>query len=326
MGKSKDLTPRKASAVKTMLEETNLSQRVIALKCGISAASVNRVRRKLDMGKDYCEDRAVNRRSSGVKPKFSTRNRRTLIRLCKQNRRATSVDLARQISRYGEQVSSRTVRRELCKAGFAARRPVKKAKLTPAMTKKRYLWALRHKDWTENDWSRVCFSDESKICILHESSLFVRRRCDEALLPECVSATVKYPTSVMIWGAISVYGPGRLYIVDGIMRHEQYIKLLETRLIPQMSQWFPQGDGIYIQDGAPCHTAKRVLNFLTQHNIRLLDWPGNSPDLNPIENFWRILKRRVSTRKPTTKRALIESILQVWHGITMTRFANCVQD
>lgn len=117
----------------------------------------------------------------------------------------------------------------------------------------------------------------------------------------------------MVWGAISAQGPGRLHIVNGIMRQDQYIEILRTRLLPQMAAWFPNGDGIYMQDGAPCHTAKRVTEFLKQANVPLLSWPGNSPDMNPIENFWRLLKRKVNAMKPTTKRSLIECIIQVWN-------------
>lgn len=155
MGKVKDLTPRKVSAVKTLIKEQRYSQREIAKKCDISAASVNRVKRELDLGQDFCAERTKNRQRSGIKSKFSTRTRRTLIKLCKSNRRATSLDLSRQVSAYGVLVSPRTVRRELCNAGFTARRPVKKAKLTPAMMKKRLLWAKQYKDWTANDWTKV---------------------------------------------------------------------------------------------------------------------------------------------------------------------------
>jgi arsenate reductase-like glutaredoxin family protein len=112
---------------------------------------------------------------------------------------------------------------------------------------------------------------------------------------------------------ISSKGTGRLYIVEGTMRQDQYMKVLETRMIPQAFEWFPGNQYTFMHDSAPCHKAKKVTEFLRNKKIQVLDWPGNSPDLNPIENLWELLKREISKELVTNKRQLIERLVDVWH-------------
>ena len=56
----------------------------------------------------------------------------------------------------------------------------------------------------------------------------------------------------------------------------------------------------FMPDGAPCHRAKSENNFLQQNNVDILDWTGNSPDLNPIINLWHVIKNEVADQHPTS--------------------------
>ena len=69
---------------------------------------------------------------------------------------------------------------------------------------------------------------------------------------------------------------------------------------------------IFMQDGAPCHRSKIVTYSLMKNNIKKLDWLGNSPDLNPIENLWTILKDKVAEKEPTNMENLQSAIEEVW--------------
>ena len=70
-------------------------------------------------------------------------------------------------------------------------------------------------------------------------------------------------------------------------------------------------------DGAPCHMAKMITKKLGEQNIDILGpWPGNSPDLNPIENLRSILKRQVDKQKPTYSDKLQALIMQEWAAIS----------
>lgn len=118
----------------------------------------------------------------------------------------------------------------------------------------------------------------------------------------------------MVWSVINSRGVGRLYIVKETMKQDQYKNVLKNRLIPQLQEWFPNDeDYIFMHDSAPCHKAKSVTKYLEQKRIKVLPWPGNSPDMNPIENLWEITKREVVKKVITNKTQLIENLIQVWH-------------
>ncbi|GFV51736.1 uncharacterized protein TNCV_1320921 [Trichonephila clavipes] len=98
------------------------------------------------------------------------------------------------------------------------------------------------------------------------------------------------------------------------MRQNQYKDVLQNRLIPQLEEWFPNEEPyIFMQDGALCHTARSIKAFLAEQNIPLLDWPGNSPDMNLIENVWELMKREVTKDVITNKTQLLKRIIHVWN-------------
>ena len=81
-----------------------------------------------------------------------------------------------------------------------------------------------------------------------------------------------------------------------------------------------------MQDGAPCHRSKVVTQFLKSKKIQILDWPGNSPNLNPIENLWTLLKNKVSEKQPAWAIELEKVIKTVWvHELSATYCRSLVE-
>ncbi len=70
-----------------------------------------------------------------------------------------------------------------------------------------------------------------------------------------------------------------------------YQDILDHFMLPSADQLFKDADFIFQQDLTPAHTAKSTKSWLNDHGVGVLDWPENSPDLNPIENIWGIVKR-----------------------------------
>ena len=81
---------------------------------------------------------------------------------------------------------------------------------------------------TQSILLQVMFSDESTIAILNDRTQTVRRRPGEEFLADCLKNTVKFPQKNMVLGAFSIHGTSRLHIVDGMVNHKKYIKVLET--------------------------------------------------------------------------------------------------
>jgi hypothetical protein len=115
---------------------------------------------------------------------------------------------------------------------------------------------------------RVGKCGRKRVTTPRDETQYVRLRPGEEYHPDCVISTVKHPLSVMVWSVISSKGTGRLHIVEGTMRQAQYKRILQTKLIPQLSQWFPNGERyVFMQDGASCHTAKSVTRYLQSKHI-----------------------------------------------------------
>uniref|UniRef100_A0A9J8DM61 Tc1-like transposase DDE domain-containing protein n=1 Tax=Cyprinus carpio carpio TaxID=630221 RepID=A0A9J8DM61_CYPCA len=125
----------------------------------------------------------------------------------------------------------------------------------------------------------------------------------------CVMPTVKHPDTIHVWGCFSSKGVGSLTILPK--------NTLQQQLLPTTQQQFGEEQCIFQHDGAPCHKAKVITKWLGDQNVEILGpWPGNSPDLNPIENLWSIIKWRVDKQKPTNSDKLQEVIMKEWVAIS----------
>ncbi len=175
---------------------------------------------------------------------------------------------------------------------------------------------MEKKNWTVAQWSKVLFSDESKFCIsFGNQGPRVWRKSGEAQNPCCLKSSVKFPQSVMIWAAMSSAGVGPLCFLKSTVNAAIYQEILEHSCFLLLTSFMEMLNLIFQQDLAPAHTAKGTKSWFNDHGVTVLDWPANSPDLNPIENLWGIVKRKMRDTRPNNADGLKAAIKETWPSI-----------
>ncbi len=76
---------------------------------------------------------------------------------------------------------------------------------------------------------------------------------------------------------------------------------------------------LFQHDNDPKHTSKATVGFLKKNKVKVIQWPSMSPDLNPIEHLWGILKRQVEHHSPSSIQSLKEVILEEWKKIDLAK-------
>lgn len=76
---------------------------------------------------------------------------------------------------------------------------------------------------------------------------------------------------------------------------------------------------MFQQDNDPKHTANLVKRYLDnkidQNVLQLLEWPSQSPDLNPIEHVWKVMKDKMRGVKPRNLNELFEKLTEIWKSM-----------
>lgn len=292
----------------TLARNTSKSMREIAADLGIHHTTVSRTIARYNEEGDF----KTQYENCGRKSIFDERDKRHIRALSVKSPRASAAEIQRQVGAFGD-CSLRTFQRVMLQSGIKVAKPSRRPYITDTQKARRLEWAHEHRHWTAEDWSRVIWSDETMVAI-QDNCRYVRIVDGQPLTPDHHVTTYKHPLTVMIWACFAARGTGRCCLVEGRLNTEYYLtQIVDRRIVQQVHEWFPDGDGLFQQDNAPAHVSRRARAHFVEKGVPLLQWPPASPDLNPIENLWSLIKRRIRTSPVTTKQQLITKFLAVWH-------------
>jgi hypothetical protein len=198
----------------------------------------------------------------------------------------------------------------------------KKPYLKPIHRKRRREWAEEAKAWERYEWTLIIWTDESSVELGKNTHVCrVWRSPGEVFDERCLAPTFKSGrSSVMIWSCIAYDWKGPLVFIPKDRRTgADYVDLILSGPLwdAYVRLYGERGVAKIMEDGAPIHRSAAAKRFCNAHQMETIPHPAQSPDMNPIENAWKLLKEWVNGRPtiPANVEELKGALLEEWERI-----------
>ena len=309
----KPISTEKRSSVISLLNE-GYSHREIQARTGVGKGTVYRISQEMEGEKEN--------NPAGRPSKLSSRDKQSITRQITSGKLDNAVQATQFInSIIPNPVTSQTVRNVLKESGFYSATKKKVPMLKLVHRQKCLKFARYHENWTVEDWKRVLWSDETKINrIGSDGKVYIWKQCGEAISDRTTTPTVKHGggNNLMVWGCMGWNGVGKLVEVQGKMDATQFCEILEEGLVESFEKLeMDEDERIFQQDNDPKHTSKKAQQWFEDNDIQLLDWPPQSPDINPLEHLWYHLKSQLQKydTPPKGVHELWNRLVEEWNKI-----------
>lgn len=267
------------------------------------------------MIKTYKNRKTTNRKKGSGRSETLTKSDKQRVRNKLKRRPAASCDDL--INELELECSPETMRRNLHSMKFSFKNPDMKPMLTDEDKVLRFHWADFNKDC---DFAPAIFSDESTFQLgFNQNKLW---------LPTGYNPQEKeiHPPKVNVYAAVGIFGPVGINVYQENMDSNLYSQILQSELIPNAKEIYDElgYEWVLVQDNARYHTSNTMEKFFDDNDIETLPLPAYSPDLNPVENLWTVLKHNVGKRNPQNLEELERFIYEEWDLIPIDVVSSCV--
>ncbi len=214
------------------------------------------------------------------------------------------------VSKYIKCKAKLTGRKKLSRKMCTSNRDDRKLENTVKQSRFKHLREL-HKEWTEDGVSASRFHLEIKVP--ESGGRVERHRIHVAWSPGCFHSQWWFGLSCHLLVLVQCF-------LKSTVNAAIYQDIWEHFLLPSDEKLYGDADFIFQQDLATAHTAKVTKSWSNDHGVTVLDWPANSPDLNPIENLWGIVKRKMRDTRPNNADDMKAAIKATWASITPEQY------
>lgn len=257
---------------------------------------------------------------TGRPPKLSKEEVDTLVEFVtssRKTRRMSYLQLAEALWPEGE-VGADSVKYALHKRGYRRRVALRKPPLQQRHRTARLEWAQEHLHWTEEQWRKILWSDETWVKAGTHRKILITRRPGEELDETCLVERIQRQAGWMFWACFhsNIKGPSIFWEKDwGTINQESYC----AHTVPVVHGWIRMNPSLlFMQDNAPGHSAGRTKTELEERGVSVVYWPSLSPDLNPIETLWNRMKDWLAIHYPAKKATydqLRQQVTEAWAAI-----------
>ncbi len=192
----------------------------------------------------------------------------------------------------------------------------------------RLSFANGYKDWSKEKWMKVLFSDEKIFTLGQHGQVWVQRPPNQEWDPKYCREAESHPAGINFWCCFSGHGTGGCETFSYNNNGKVMREILQYHLLNSARKFYcsdPPELWWFLWDNSPIHTSNECQSWFLRNGVNCLELSPYSPDLNPTENLFADLARRVEQRYPTTVDELEEAIHAEWPLTNQTFLSHLAQ-